>query len=233
MKQSDEIERIRSLYERQYNPDPDNRAYIWHPRNPISIAYRQAVERGLAGLFNQAGLELEGLNILDVGCGTGNLLRFCLALGAHPQKLHGVDLIQSRIEAAIQQSPATIDFRQGDAQNLPYPDQCMDLVCFFTVFSSILEGGTRQNVAHQATRVLKSGGMMLWYDMRRSQTATTCGLELGEIGALFPELKLRHLKKIHPAGGTRIARRWRLAFDLLEMIPVTPRSHYLALWRKD
>jgi ubiquinone/menaquinone biosynthesis C-methylase UbiE len=233
MKSQDEIERIRKVYETKYNPDPGNRAYIWHPRNPVSMSYRHALEGSLVTLFNQAGLELDGLNILDVGCGKGNLLRFFLALSADPRKLHGIDLIQSRIETAIQQSPATFEFRLGDAQSLPYPDQSMDLVCFFTVFSSIFESGTRQNVARQATRVMKSGGMMLWYDMRRSQTATTRGLEMDEIKALFPELGLWHLKKIHPVWGTRIARRSRLAFNLLEWIPVTPRSHYLALWRKD
>jgi ubiquinone/menaquinone biosynthesis C-methylase UbiE len=233
MKQPDEIERIRKLYETQYNPDPGDQTYIWHPRNPVSISYRHALEAGLVTLFNQAGLELNGLDILDVGCGNGGLLRFCLALGAKPQKLHGIDLIQSRIEAARQQSPAAIEFHQGDAQNLPYPDGSMDLVCFFTVFSSILAGETRQNVARQAARVLRPGGMMLWYDLRRAQSATTHGIELDQIQALFPEFKLHRLKKIHPAWGTRIARRSRLAFNLLEWIPVTPRSHYLALWRKD
>jgi ubiquinone/menaquinone biosynthesis C-methylase UbiE len=233
MNQPDEIERIRNVYETQYNSTPNNWGYIWHPRNPVSISYRHALESRLVELFNQAGLKLDELEILDIGCGIGNLLRFCLSLGADPQKLYGIDLIQSRIEAGRQLSPATVTFNQGDAQDLPYPDQSMDLVCFFTVFSSILESKTRQNVARQASRVLKSGGMMLWYDMRRSQTATTRGLELDEIQTLFAELKLQYLKKIHPALGTRIARRSRLAFNLLEWIPLTPRSHYLALWRKD
>jgi ubiquinone/menaquinone biosynthesis C-methylase UbiE len=233
MKQPDEIERIRQVYETQYNPDPGDRAYIWHPRNPVSISYRHALENALVALFNQARLELNELDILDVGCGNGNLLRFFLALGAEPQKLHGIDLVQSRIEAARQHSPAAIQFRQGDAQNLPYPAGSMDLVCTFTVFSSILQNETRQNVARQAERVLKPGGMILWYDMRRAQTKTTQGIELDAIQALFPEFKLYQLKKIHPAWGTRIARRSPLAFNLLEWIPVTPRSHYLALWQKD
>jgi ubiquinone/menaquinone biosynthesis C-methylase UbiE len=232
MKQPDEIERIRSVYETQYNSSPDDWGYLWHPRNPVSIAYRHALEVNLVALLNQAGLKLDELEILDIGCGTGNLLRFCLSLGADAQKLHGIDLIQSRIEAGLLKSPQGIDFRSGDAQNLPYPDQSMDLVCFFTVFSSILEPETRQNVARQASRVLRSGGRMLWYDMRRARTTTTRGLELDEIQELFPELRLRHLRKIHPAWGTRIARRSRLAFNLLEWIPLTPRSHYLGLWQK-
>jgi ubiquinone/menaquinone biosynthesis C-methylase UbiE len=233
MSQPDEIERIRKVYESQYNADPNDWAYIWHPRNPVSLTYRQSLERHLVDLLNRAALKLDELEVLDVGCGTGNFLRFCLHLGASPHKLHGIDLIQSRVAAARQQSPASIEFRPGDAQNLPYPDQSMDLVCFFTVFSSILEAETRRNVALQALRVMRPGGWLLWYDMRRSQTTTTHGLELGEIQALFPGLELRYLKKIHPAWGTRIARRSILAFNLLEWIPLTPRSHYLGLWGKN
>lgn len=232
MSQSEEIERIREVYTTQYNPDPDDWGYTWNPRNPVSLSYRHALERNLVGLLNQAGVKLDNLEILDAGCGTGNLLRFYLHLGANPQKLHGIDLIQSRIAAGIRQSPAEIDFQLGDAQNLPYADQSMDLVSFFTVFSSILESTTRQNVARQARRVLRPGGMILWYDMRHAQTATTRGLEFEEILALFPDLKLEYLRKIHPAWGTRIARRSALAFNLLELIPVTPRTHYLALLRK-
>jgi ubiquinone/menaquinone biosynthesis C-methylase UbiE len=232
MKQPDEIERIRRVYESQYNASPDDWGYLWNPRNPVSIVYRHALEGNLVTLLNQAGLKLDELEILDIGCGTGNLLRFCLSLGADPQKLHGIDLIQSRIEAGLSLSPPGIDLRPGDAQNLPFADQSMDLVCFFTVFSSILESETRQKVARQASRVLRSGGRMLWYDMRRARTTTTRGLELDEIQELFPELRLRHLRKIHPAWGTRIARRSRLAFNLLEWIPLTPRSHYLGLWQK-
>jgi ubiquinone/menaquinone biosynthesis C-methylase UbiE len=126
--------------------------------------------------------------------------------------------IQSRVEAARQQSPASIEFRLGDAQNLPYSDQSMDLVSFFTVFSSILHAETRRTVARQGLRVMRPGGWLLWYDMRRSQTASTQSLELAEIQTLFPGLELRYLKKIHPAGGTRIARRSLLAFNLLEWI---------------
>ena len=135
MSQPDEIERIRKVYETQYNADPDDWSYIWHPRNPVSLAYRQALERRLVELFNRAALKLEALEVLDVGCGTGNFLRFCLSLGANPHKLHGIDLIPSRIEAARQQSPASIEFRLGDAQVLPYPDQSMDLVCFLLLCS--------------------------------------------------------------------------------------------------
>jgi SAM-dependent methyltransferase len=233
MNQPDEIERIRRVYETQYDADPEDWSYIWHPRNPVSLSYRHALERHLVGLFNQAVLKLDELDILDVGCGTGYFLRFCLYLGADSQKLHGIDLIQSRVEAAVRQSTPSIEFQLGDAQNLPYPDQSMDMLCFFTVFSSILDPETRQNVARQALRVMRSGGLLLWYDMRRSQTATTRGLELAEIQALFPGLKLRCLKKIHPAWGTRLARRSLLAFDLLEWFPLTPRSHYLGLWQKN
>ena len=58
MDHSDEIERLKELYTHEYPLESGDINYIWHPRNPVSIYYRQAQERALVSMFNAVGLPL-------------------------------------------------------------------------------------------------------------------------------------------------------------------------------
>jgi ubiquinone/menaquinone biosynthesis C-methylase UbiE len=58
--------------------------------------------------------------------------------GARPENLYGIDLLDERIEEAKRLSP-NIDFRCGNAEELPYEDGLFDIVIQFTVFTSILD----------------------------------------------------------------------------------------------
>ena len=102
---TNEIDRLRQMYATQYNPDPQDRNYIWHPLNPISIYYRQAQERAIADLLRRNELSLPNLNVLDIGCGNGGLLRFLASLGIPPKQLNGIDLMDYRITMARQLAP--------------------------------------------------------------------------------------------------------------------------------
>ena len=51
---------------------------------------------------------------------------------------------------------------------LPWPDASFDLVSQFTVFSSILDPAVKQQVAAEMRRVVRPGGKILWYDLRKS-----------------------------------------------------------------
>ena len=122
MTDSNEIDRIKEVYESRSIPDLKERGYLWHPCNPVSVYYRQAQERALISLINKYILQLETIRFLDIGCGTGNFLRFMLSLGAVPENLHGIDLIPLRIERARKFSPAELDLQVGNAMSLPFPD---------------------------------------------------------------------------------------------------------------
>ena len=100
MTDSNEIDRIKEVYESRSIPDLKERGYLWHPCSPVSVYYRQAQERAVISLVNKYLLQLETIHLLDVGCGTGNYLRFMLSLGAAPENLHGIDLIPLRIDYA-------------------------------------------------------------------------------------------------------------------------------------
>jgi ubiquinone/menaquinone biosynthesis C-methylase UbiE len=71
-----------------------------------------------------------GLNVLDVGCGTGDFLRL-LAPIVSPGKAVGVDLSETMIAEARQRSAENVDnlsFRVGSVLELPFPVASFDRV---------------------------------------------------------------------------------------------------------
>jgi ubiquinone/menaquinone biosynthesis C-methylase UbiE len=229
---TNEIERLRQKYATQYNPDPQDRNYIWHPLNPVSIYYRQAQERAISDLFREIDLSLTQLHVLDIGCGTGGLLRFLASLGMPPDQLNGIDLMHYRITTARQLAPPGMSLVVGNAGTLPYPEKCFDLVVQFTVFSSILDTQLRQLIATEMMRVLKTGGCILWYDMSKSRDSTLHILPIPAIRLLFPGMKILHTQALHPIYATRILRYGRFITLLWEILPGIPKTHYLILLQK-
>jgi len=69
-----------------------------------------------------------GMRVLDVACGTGNLAIPAAKAGAI---VTGVDIAPNLLEQArtrAQRAGVHIQFDEGDAEQLPYPDAAFDLV---------------------------------------------------------------------------------------------------------
>jgi SAM-dependent methyltransferase len=98
-----------------------------------------------------------GQNVLDVGCGTGVAAITAARIDAH---VHGIDLTPELLERARENAHIAnveIDFREGDAEALPFDDATFDVVLshFGHMFAP------RPNVAMaEMLRVLKRGGMI-------------------------------------------------------------------------
>lgn len=229
---SDEIERLRKLYDTQYNPDPQDRNYMWNPLNPISIYYRQAQERAIANLLHRNYQSISSLHVLDIGCGGGGLLRFLASLGIPPIQLNGIDLMPHRISAARQLAPIGTNLLVSNGESLPYADICFDLVVQSTVLSSIQTEELRRRVASEMMRVLQPGGHILWYDLYRSRNANLHKLPLPEIRDLFAGMEVRYLQRLHPIYATRMLRFGRLMTEIWENLPGVPKTHYLILLEK-
>jgi glycosyltransferase involved in cell wall biosynthesis/SAM-dependent methyltransferase len=141
-----------------YAADPGKRR-AWDAANPGNAAIRQELlERLLEGA---AGAE--GLSILDVGCGSGWLLRELAARGA---EVVGVDALPDRVERARAAVPAA-RVEHADAAALPFADGAFDVVTLVTVLSSIPERERRVAVLRECARVVAPGGAVLVYDTRR------------------------------------------------------------------
>jgi SAM-dependent methyltransferase len=93
--------------------------------------------------------------VLDVGCGTGVVAVTAARLGAH---VCGVDLTPELLERARENSciaGAEIDWREGDAEALPFPDAQFDVV--LSQFGHMFAPRPAVAIA-EMLRVLKRGG---------------------------------------------------------------------------
>lgn len=134
------------------------------PFDESALLHFHSLERHLLALLKQHSFtDLAERRILDVGCGSGTLLRRFLEYGASPTNLFGIDLMAHRIELAQHLHP-TINWSVGSAHQLPYPDASFDLVMSFELFSSILNESLRQKIANEMWRVCKTEGLILLHD---------------------------------------------------------------------
>ncbi|RMH20508.1 MAG: class I SAM-dependent methyltransferase [Gammaproteobacteria bacterium] len=187
MKKKNEVQRIRKAY--QYR-DSSGKAQLYRWDRPEMLLAQYTLYQAVASVMRHAGkVDLASQEILDVGCGKGGWLSRLLDWGARPEKLHGIDLLPDRIEAARRRAP-NVDFRVTDGE-VPYADQSMDLVCANTVFSSILDAAARMELASEMRRVLKPGGAIMIYDFRIShpRNPDTLGIGKREVRRLFPGMK--------------------------------------------
>lgn len=79
-----------------------------------------------APLLDAAGVGL-GQSVLDVACGTGILARTAVARVGPTGRVTGLDLNEGMLTVARRLS-TDIEWRQGDAQNLPFSDDRFDVV---------------------------------------------------------------------------------------------------------
>lgn len=102
-------------------------------------------------------MPVEGLHIIDVGCGDGALARMLTRRGAH---VTGVE-VSPRALARAQAIPPVGDetYIQGLAEDLPVKNRSADIVIFFNSFHHV-DGAQWLVALKEAARVLVHGGIL-------------------------------------------------------------------------
>ena len=98
-----------------------------------------------------------GKRVLDVACGTGNTAIPAARAGAH---VVGVDIAPNLLAQArdrAQDAGVVVDFREGDAEQLAFPDASFDLV--MSIFGAMF-APRPERVASELLRVCRPGGMI-------------------------------------------------------------------------
>jgi SAM-dependent methyltransferase len=113
-----------------------------------------------------------GMRVLDVACGTGNAARPAARAGA---EVVGLDLVPELLAAGREKAQAeniAIEWVEGDAEQLPFPDDCFDRV--FSTFGHMF-APRHQRTADEMARVCRAGGLI----------AICCWTPEGTVGDVF------------------------------------------------
>jgi len=201
----------------------------YSPFNPAQLFALQQRQRQVLAILRRRGFyPLTGKRVLEVGCGSGGVLGEFLGYGVPPQHLHGADVLADRVAAAHQWLPH-LPIICAAGQQLPYAAGSFDLLLQYTMFSSILDAGTRAQVAREMLRVLRRpGGLIIWYDFWWNPTnRQTRGIRPAEIRRLFPGCQWEfHRLTLAPPITRRLAAHTWLACYLLEQLGLL-NTHYM------
>ncbi len=134
-------------------------------RGVPSLVWRAGQERRLAMIRAAAGDRLTGGYILDVGCGIGTYLS---ALRAYTPFTFGVEIEGKYAREAAAHSHIV----QAMAEQLPFTDNCFDLVLSHEVIEHVADDRT---CVMDMVRVLKPGGRLVLFCPNRLYPFETHG----------------------------------------------------------
>jgi len=107
-----------------------------------------------------------GMRVVDIGCGTGNLL-VALARQRPGLDLAGLDPDGRALARAARRSRRarlSVDWRRGFAQELPYPDGSVDRV-FSSLMLHHLDDASKDDLLAEVGRVLRPDGILVLADL--------------------------------------------------------------------
>ena len=112
--------------------------------------------RAFVSLLSDAGIDLRGKRVLEIGCGSGYglaLLRERLA----PSRLVGFDLMPEQIELAKRRAIRGAELSVGDVTRVEQPDASFDAVFDFGILHHVSEW---RAALRELARVLAPGGVL-------------------------------------------------------------------------
>jgi ubiquinone/menaquinone biosynthesis C-methylase UbiE len=224
-----EEDRIKSAYARR---SPSS-LYSWF--NSGQLFRIQQLEKQILSILRSRGIcPLTEKTILEIGCGNGYWLREFAKWGACPNNIAGVDLLPDRVANAKELCPQGMEISCANATSLAIHDGTFDLVCQFTVFTSVLDWNTKKLMALEMLRVAKEAGIIIWYDYHANnpKNRDVRGIRKQEITELFPgcDIELQRVTLAPPLARLLAPCSW-LTCCALEHLKVF-NTHYLGVIRK-
>jgi len=121
-----------------------------------------------------------GMTALDVCCGTGDI---AFALCARGAQVAGLDFSAPMLRVAAARKEGVVSFMQGDALQLPFPDNTFDAV---TVGYGLRNLASWQRGLDEMWRVAKPGGRLLVLEFGKPPNAIWRALYFGYLRGAVP-----------------------------------------------
>lgn len=210
-----------------------NRAYAFVSHG-YEFEQQDRERKALVLLRRHKCMPLTDKTILEVGCGSGAWIQQFIRWGARPENMTGIDLRPEPLTKARQTLPASVRLELGNAAALPFAGGLFDIVLQSTVFTSVLDPGIRQRIASEMLRVLKPGGLILWYDflVNNPRNPDVRGVRKREIFSLFNGCRfdLQRMTLVPPVLRWVAPRSWFVTYVLSHVPPFC--THYMGVITK-
>ena len=178
-------------------------------------------------IFKKRFISLDSVRFLEIGAGAGDNLFFFKQLGLKWENIYANELLPDRFEIIRNIFPKIKTFK-GDACNIEInKDDTFDIVFQSTVFTSILDINFKIKLADKMWSLLKTGGIILWYDFsfNNPNNKDVKGIKKKEIEYLFHESGriIFHRTTLAPPLGRRIKK----LYPFINIFPFL-RTHLIA-----
>ena len=222
-----EADRVAERYKRRIAPGKDARYSMLNPAVWQGVQERQRAI--IKTLVQQVATPLSNLSVLEIGAGSGGNLLELLRMGFSPENVSANELLPERIETIIRNLPSACRILEGDATQLDFARESLDIVYQSTVFSSLLDDDFQQKLANKMWAWVRPGGGVLWYDFIYNNPRNTDvkGVPVKRVLALFPQADVM-VKRVTlaPPISRRVCRLHPNLYHVFNAIPLL-RTHVL------
>lgn len=155
----------------RYDQEQDTASSIYAPDQPVGKYTREVLFSGLHAFLRwyrsvpmaTGNGDLADKRLLDVGCGSGEMLHFFVEAGFPAVHATGLDLSETRINKARQLFP-DLTFVCADGVQFDLEQQ-FDLITAFDVLSHLPTKEEILQALATISRHLGDNGLFLWYDI--------------------------------------------------------------------
>ncbi len=161
-----EIERFSRIAEEWW--DPAGKFAPLHRLNPVRLGYIRDRSAAHWNRDTLSGLPLEGLSLLDIGCGGGLICEPMARLGA---RVTGIDAADRNIATAAlhaEQQGLAIDYRQHTAEALAGEGRQYDIVLALEIVEHVADV---ELFLQSCGRMVKPGGLLFLSTLNRTAKA--------------------------------------------------------------
>jgi len=144
-------------------PSPDDVRRMFSRLAPRYDVFNRWASFGLDAFWRErvAGRLRAGEDILDLGCGTGDLTLLAAEKGC---RVVGLDFSEDMLEIARRRRPS-LEWIQAEAMRIPLPDGRFDAVVSAFLLRNLYRSGALDGTLREARRLLKNGGRLIFLDL--------------------------------------------------------------------